>query len=598
MNRRKFRSTSTESQNLGKATTAYSANDDVSLVRGSHQFSFGVSAMHGRDNNFSNFSSVTQSSFNGSNTGLGLADFMLGNVSSMTLARSNPHHVNGTTIAVYGTDTWKVTPRLSLNYGVRWDPFIPQTAEAIFNFDHDRFIKGITSTVYVNAPAGLYFKGDPGFPDKGVNAHWLQFAPRLGLAWDVSGDGRTSVRASYTYGYVYVPGDFRETYSGAAPWGGRAILSSPPGGLADPWKDIPGGNIFPYVIDKNVPFPPYGAFYTQRYDLKTPQNQAWNFSIQRQLTAGWLVSTSYMGSGMRHMWGNRSINPAVYFPAASCTLNGVAYTPCSSLNNTDARRLFSLERPGDGQKYGFVADADDGGTQAYHGLLLSVERRAAEGVTVNANYTWSHCIGDYANQYSPMSDHPNNTYSNPNDRRADRGSCDSDRRHIFNLTAVAETQTFANPTLKLLATGWRLSGIYKQSAGSPLNITAGSDRALTGITTQRANQLLDNPFGDKSAGPLSNYLNPAAFAVPATATVGNIGRNSIQGPRTWAFDLALSRVFRFRETQRMEFRAEAYNVTNSFRPGNPSTNVNGNTFGVIRTSGDPRIMQFALKYVF
>ena len=579
-------------------STAYSANDDLSLIRGSHQMSVGISAMHGRDNSFSNFSSVTQSSFNGSATGLGLADFMLGNVSSMTLARSNPHHVNGTTIGLYGTDTWKVTPKLALNYGLRWDPYIPQTAEAIFNFDHDRFIKGITSTVFPNAPAGLYFQGDPGFPDKGVNPHWLQFAPRLGLAWDVSGDGKTSVRASYTYGYVYVPGDFRETYSGAAPWGGRAILSSPLGGLADPWKDIPGGNIFPYQIDRNVPFPPYGAFYTQRYDLKTPQSQAWNLSLQRQIGAGWLVSTSYIGSAMRHMWGNRSINPAVYIPGGPCTLNGVVYNPCSSLTNTDARRLFSLERPADGQKLGFVADADDGSTQAYHGMLLSIERRAARGVTVNANYTWSHCIGDYANQYSPMSDHPNNTYTDPLNRKADRGNCDSDRRHIFNLTAVAETPKFANRTLARIGTGWRLSGIYRKSAGNPLNITAGTDRALTGITTQRANQLTADPFGDKSAGPLSNYLNSSAFALPAVATVGNIGRNSIQGPGTWAFDAAVSRSFSFRENQRLEFRAEAYNVTNSFRPGNPSASVNSNTFGVIRTSFDPRILQFALKYVF
>jgi hypothetical protein len=420
----------------------------------------------------------------------------------------------------------------------------------------------------------------------------------VGLAWDVGGDGRTSVRASYAFGYVYVPGDFRETYSGAAPWGGRAILSSPPGGLADPWKDIPGGNIFPYVIDKNVPFPPYGAFYTQRYDLRTPQSQSWNLSLQRQIGAGWLASASYMGSNNMHIWANKSVNPAVYFPGGPCTLNGVTYNPCSTLNNTDARRLFSLERPADGQKMGFVAEADDGATMNYHGMLLSVERRAAKGVTVSANYTWSHCIGDYANQFSPMSDHPNNTYTDPNNRRADRGNCDSDRRHIFNLTTVGETPRFASPALRLVASGWRLSGIYRRSAGSPLNIQAGSDRALNGINNQRANQVLANPFGNKSADPLSSYLSATAFAVPAVTTIGNMGRNSIQGPGTWSFDAAVSRIFRFRESQRLEFRAEAYNVTNSFRPGNPNTTVSSNTFGVIRTSADPRILQFALKYVF
>jgi hypothetical protein len=231
-------------------------------------------------------------------------------------------------------------------------------------------------------------------------------------------------------------------------------------------------------------------------------------------------------------------------------------------------------------------------------MLLSIERSAAEGVTVKANYTWSHCIGENVNLYNPMGNHPNNTYTDPNSRRADRGNCDSDRRHIFNLTAVAETPQFSNPTVRVLAAGWRLSGIYRRSAGSPLNITAGTDRALNGISSQRANQIIQNPFRDRSAGPLSSYLNPAAFAIPALATTGNIGRNSIQGPGTWAFDAALSRIFRFRESQRLEFRAEAYNVTNTFRPGNPSANANSNTFGVIRTSFEPRIMQFALKYVF
>jgi hypothetical protein len=247
---------------------------------------------------------------------------------------------------------------------------------------------------------------------------------------------------------------------------------------------------------------------------------------------------------------------------------------------------------------GFVSQADDGGTQNYHGMLLSVERRAATGVTVNANYTWSHCIGPVATLYAAMGSHPNSTYSNPNNRDADRASCDSDRRHIFNFTTVAETPQFSQPTLRLLATGWRLSGIYRRSAGSPIDVGAGTDRAMTALSGQRANQILANPFGDKSGGPMSSYLNPAAFAQPAIGTNGNMGRNSLQGPGTWAFDASVSRIFRFRESQRIEFRAEAYNVTNSFRPGNPNTSITSGNFGQIRSSDAPRILQFALKYVF
>jgi hypothetical protein len=214
-------------------------------------------------------------------------------------------------------------------------------------------------------------------------------------------------------------------------------------------------------------------------------------------------------------------------------------------------------------------------------------------VAVNANYTWSHCIGAFTDR------RPVSFYIDPVSR--DNGNCNSDRRHIFNLTAVAETPQFANSTLRKLATGWRLSGIYRKSAGSPLNLTAGSDRALTDITDnpQRANQVLGNVYGDRSAGPMSQYLNVDAVQLPALGTYGNMGRNSVTGPGTWQFDASLSRTFQLGETQRLEVRAEAYHVTNSFRPGNPSTGRNNAaTFGVIRTALDPRIMQFALKYAF
>jgi hypothetical protein len=593
--------------------TTYAMNDDVSLVHGSHQLSIGISAMHGRDNSTSTFVSPTQFNFNGQATGLGMADFMLGRVGAMITGTTSGHHVNGTTVAVYAADSWKTTSRLTVNYGIRWEPYLPQYAQAIYNFDYNRFKQGIRSTVYQNAPAGLFYRGDPGFPKNGMNSRWLQFAPRMGFAWDVSGDGKTSVRSSYTLGYVYPPGDFRETYSGAPPYGNRVNLSSPAGGLEDPWLGVPGGNIFPYGLDKNAPFAPYGQYYTQPADIKLTYSQSWNLSLQRQMGAGWLVSATYMGSNLIHVWTNKALNPALYFPGGPCTLNGVTYNPCSATTNTDARRRFSIERPADGAKLGYIGEADDGATQNYHGMLLSVERRAAKGVTFNANYTLSHCIGPYASLYNPMAMWASDTYADPNNRALDQGNCDSDRRHVFNFTSVAETPTFANPTLRIVATGWRLSGIYRRSSGRPLTVLAGADRALngsqvsaTGAPLQRANQILADPYGDKSAGPFSKFLNPAAFAQPDIGTLGNVGRNSVKGPIAWAFDLALSRSFQFHERQRLEFRVEAFNVTNSYRPGDagspnaavPNAVVNNANFGVLRTSMDPRILQFALKYVF
>jgi hypothetical protein len=160
---------------------------------------------------------------------------------------------------------------------------------------------------------------------------------------------------------------------------------------------------------------------------------------------------------------------------------------------------------------------------------------------------------------------------------------------------VAETPQFSNTTLRAVGSGWRFSPIFRILAGSQMTVTTSLDRALTGITGQRVNQVLENPYGDKS---LKNYLNPAAFALPALGTYGNLGSRNITGPRNWQFDVSVSRMFRFAEMQRLEFRAEAFNLTNSLRMENPNTVLNNNTFGQVTRARDPRIMQFVLKYFF
>jgi len=290
------------------------------------------------------------------------------------------------------------------------------------------------------------------------------------------------------------------------------------------------------------------------------------------------------------------MNPAIFLGLGPCTLAGVAYATCSATTNTDQRRLLSLERPQDGQYIGALGDFDDGGTQVYHGMLLSLERRA-KAMTFTGNYTFSHCLGSQSdiNSNGPPADE---TYTKPNVREFDHGNCDSDRRQLFNMTAVAETPQFANAKLHTIASGWRLSGIYRFATGQPLSLLTGTDRALSGVTRQRPDQVLASVYGDRSAAPNSAYLNLAAVAPQALGTLGNMAWNSIVGPKTWSFDMALSRMFSVREMTKLEVRAEAFNVTNSFRPGNPNTTINNNTFGQIRTALDPRILQFAMKYVF
>jgi hypothetical protein len=147
-----------------------------------------------------------------------------------------------------------------------------------------------------------------------------------------------------------------------------------------------------------------------------------------------------------------------------------------------------------------------------------------------------------------------------------------------------------------LFSGWRISGIVRASSGAWMNLTVTGDPARNGIpTNQRPNKVLDNPYGTKT---VDDYLNPAAFAQPALGTYGSLERNAVAGPRQLNIDASLVRMFRFREAQRLEVRVESFNLPNLFQKGTPVTNLNSPTFGRILSAGDPRIMQFALKYIF
>jgi hypothetical protein len=270
-----------------------------------------------------------------------------------------------------------------------------------------------------------------------------------------------------------------------------------------------------------------------------------------------------------------------------------------------------LLNPQEGPYISSLSTREDNGNQSYNGLLLSIQRRAVRGVNISANYTWSHCVGIKAT--ANASGTGGGGYLDPNNRNFDRGNCDSDRRQLFNLTTVAETPQFASPTMRTLITGWRLSGIYKKATGAYLTPLTGLDRALSGFAgNQRPNQILENPYGDPHS---PNYLNPKAFAQPDVGTIGNMRTSSIAGLGTWQFDMALARTFRVREGQKLEVRAEAFNILNGVVRADPGTvggsvtftanttdpnglSLNSNTFGQIKSAYDPRIVQFALKYIF
>jgi len=186
-----------------------------------------------------------------------------------------------------------------------------------------------------------------------------------------------------------------------------------------------------------------------------------------------------------------------------------------------------------------------------------------------------------------------NGYTNPDDPAFDRGPCDQDRTHIVSFSAGAQMPQFSSRVWRAVASDWRVAGIVSALSGQPVNVIAGQDRAFTGIQNQRVNQVLDNPYGDKT---LNNWLNPAAFAQPAPGTLGNFRRNSVRAPGFWSIDMALSRVIRSGGSRSLELRVEAFNLLNTPQFGFPNANIGSATAGRITTTvGDNRQMQFALK---
>jgi hypothetical protein len=576
-------------------TTVYQVGDDVTLVRGSHQYGFGVNLATWKNDSVANVRSPGSFSFNGQVTGLGLADFLTGNVNTFIQSAPNVLFMNEWYLGVYAQDSWRKSDRLSFNYGLRWEPYMPQRMrdDAIFNFSQDRFARGLKSKVFANAPAGFTYPGDDGFiGNSGMQTHWLDFSPRLGLAWDPRGDGRMSVRSSYSLAYDRNAATLHINTHTAPPWGFQVNIARPAGGLDDPYRGIAGGNIFPATFGASSPFPVGGSFLVLPEDIDVTKVQAWNLSFQRQLGSLWAASATYLGNYTTGLWNLTALNPGVYLPAASCTLpDGRTYTPCSTTANLNARRLLSMQNWAEGQYMGYVDAYDSRGTQTYHGLLTSIQRRTSAGLGINANYTLSRCQG--TPNAGGVNPNVGNGFIDPTNPDYDRGACNSDRRHIVNLTLTYQTPQ-VNGAIGALASDWRVSGIFRAASGAPLNITSGLDNALTGANAQRPNKVLDDPYGDKS---LRSFLNPNAFAQPATGTLGNLERNSVEGPGTRVFDVAIVRLFRF-GTRQVEARAEVFNAFNWLRPLAPVTVLNSSTFGQILSADDPRIMQFAVKYTF
>ena len=615
------------SENSFAYTTDFGLNEDFSINHGSHLFRFGGYLLHTNEWSVAQAWSAGAYTFAPALTGSGLSDFFLGFVSQLRQANPNPLNVRQNSMALYAQDTWKITPRLTLNYGLNWDPFfgISFPHGDVYSFNLGNFYQGIKSTAIPNAPPGFLFPGDAGFHDNSsLNPRYSYVDPRVGLAWDPFGDGKTAIRLGGGISHDLVPLDLQLNTESSSPFLLTVINTGV--NLDNPWATYPGGNPFPYNYNKSNPFfVPYGSYLPIPANLQTHVEYSWNFGVQRQITPGWFISATYMGNHYIHIWDGVELNPAEYIPA-NCAAGQYGLTapgPCTSSSNVNQRRVLNLSVPG--TQLGYLTMYDDGGTQSYNGLLLTSNFRLRNNVTLNANYTWSHCIGlpDLASGtvLNPGQNYLHEGFGQndgPANRSLDYGNCLLDRRHIANVTLVFQTPRFSNRTARILGSGWTLSTLITASSGAPYTLISGTapdpSNGFGGNPpgNQRVNQLNATTASPNQAhacaniAPCVQWLNPAAFAAPALGTFGNMSPYDLVAPATWEWDQMLTRQFQVRERQRLEVRVEAYNVSNSLRLGVPGSTLSSATFGGVTSDYTPpgpttapaRVLQFAVKYVF
>ena len=376
---------------------------------------------------------------------------------------------------MFADDSWHMTPRFTLNLGIRWEPFFPYTD---VNNRLAAWYPGQQSTRYVNAPTGVVFPGDPGVPNGGFPTTWQNWAPRVGFAWDVFGNGKTSVRGGYGVFYDD-PGTIAwNSQADQAPFGTVLTLDgNASNSLANPYA----GAVNPFPSPLNPPsdayFPQYSSQYLVSPGMRNPYMQSWNFTIEHQIFGNFVLRGSYVGSKGTNLISIRELNPAVYAPGVSTS-------------TTNQRRIYA---PG----LGSTNIVEPGGNSNFNALQLTIERRFAKGFSILANYQFGKSIDEASANKGTGSN-----MTNPYDRSFDRGRSDFDRTHVFNFSGLWELPIhFQNRGVNAVLGGWNLNGIVSLMSGYPFTVTSGVDNARTGTGGQRA-ILVGDPYisGDRSHG--------------------------------------------------------------------------------------------------
>lgn len=550
--------------------------DTLTVARGNHSFKFGGEVSYEKivhDTLLDNYGVFT---FNGSKTGNAYADFLLGLPATMTQDAPIRKTDNGWYLSLFAQDDWRVHPRVTLNLGLRYDLQFPLTDPL------DRklaYVPGRRSTVSPTAPEGLLFPGDEGVSRGIVPTDYDNVAPRIGVAWDPSGDGRTSVRLGFGMFFGSITGNEWNTTADNQPFTVRQSFPTVRT-LSDPYGNLPGGvGPYPFLYDPATPrFTLPAQVFGPSLDFVWPYTYQVNLTVQRELFRNYSVSASYVGALGRNL-------------AASLDRNYPVFNATATAANVNARRPYQPGVIGSARVLESIFTTD------YHALQLSAEKRGAH-FSAKAYYTFSKALEDLDFQGGALP-----AIQNSNRPELERARTNFDRTHVFVASGVWRVDYVKNGSAlkKALLNDWTLSAILTLQSGQPLTVTSGLDRNLDGLTTDRPNVVADPKLdgGRPREELIEGWFNVAAFAQPAVGADGTSGRNIIEGPGYRNVDLGLFRDIRFGGDMTLQLRAEATNVLNIVNLNNPGLALNAPaTFGKIRTARDMRRIQLGARLSF
>ena len=560
-------------------TNFYSSRDTLSWTRGRHTLKFGGELALNKDVQQTLLNNYGVFSFTGTKTGNALADFVTGLPVTMNQDAPITALDNYWVAGIFTQDDFRILPRLTLNLGLRYElqtaPTDPFNREATFQLGmQSQVLKGS------NVPTGLLVVGDPGVGRGIVATPKDHFSPRVGMAYDPFGDGKTSIRAAAGMFWGSVSGNEWNSTSNYQPFAVREQFNSVQS-LTNPYGLLPGG-ISPFPFSYNPAslqfiFP--AAIYGMARDFRWPYTIQLNMAVQRQITKDTTVSVGYVGSLGRRL-------PFAY------DLNYPYYNSTATSSNVNNRRPIE---PG---TLSNIYSVESIMNTAYNGLQITVEKKMSKHLGVKSFYTFSKAIEDAVLENNTV----NGGAQDYRNLSEERGRTDNDRRHAMVASVIWNMDYFGrlNPFLRAVINNWELSGIVTLQSGLPFNVTAGSDINLDGNNNDRAN-LVGNPFLDphRGIGVVTNqWFNIAAFAKPAAGTDGNFGRDVLTGPGAKNVDMGLFRNFRIGERANFQARGEFTNAFNMVNLNNPTGTLSSAQFGQIRTATAMRQVQIGLRLMF